>query len=340
MCARNIHGGKDNPLITISDITLEEIKKFLPVEFIKQLKSIPLCGNFGDPLLNKDMLDIVDYIAQANPAIRMDIHTNGSLRSRAWWSKLAVVAPKDHCVQFGIDGLSDTHSIYRIGTNFEKIIESARAFILAGGKARWNFITFKHNEHQIEEARQMAKDLGFESFQEKQTSRFIGNPWFDVHDRNGNTIYRLENVTEQRLVFIDKKTVESYKELVKGSKIDCEVEKTKQVYIDAQGYLWPCCFVGGTKDHYSTPDQIVHNYRLDSLDSLNRTLDRFGGIEQFNLRHRTIKEIVDSEAWQTIWNDTFENDKMPVCARTCGKWNQQLISQCRDQFLDLEEFDE
>lgn len=112
------------------------------------------------------------------------------------------------------------------------------------------------------------------------------------------------------------------------------------MYIDAQGYLWPCCFVGGTKDHYSTPDQIVHNYRLDSLDSLNRTLDRFGGIEQFNLRHRTIKEIVDSEAWQTIWNDTFENDKMPVCARTCGKWDQQLISQCRDQFLDLEEFDE
>jgi MoaA/NifB/PqqE/SkfB family radical SAM enzyme len=338
MCARNQHGGLENPLITVSDISLESIKKFLPVNFIKQLQSIPLCGNFGDPLLNKELKEIVEYITQSNPSIRIDMHTNGSARSKIWWEKLAKVMPKNHCVQFGIDGLKDTHSIYRIGTDFDKIIENAQAFISAGGRARWNFITFKHNEHQLETARQMAADLGFESFQEKQTSRFIGNPWFDVYDNKGTTIYRLENVTEQKLVFIDKNTVNNYQTLVNNATIDCEVEKTKQIYIDAQGYLWPCCFVGGTKDHYSTPDQLVHNFRMDSLASLNRALEQFGGIEQFNLHTRTIEEIVNSNEWQTIWDDTFKNDKLHVCARTCGKWSNQVISQCRDQFLDLENF--
>jgi DNA-3-methyladenine glycosylase I len=30
---------------------------------------------------------------------------------------------------FGIDGLADTHSIYRVGTDYHKIIENAKAFI-------------------------------------------------------------------------------------------------------------------------------------------------------------------------------------------------------------------
>jgi MoaA/NifB/PqqE/SkfB family radical SAM enzyme len=312
----------------------------MPVSFIQQLLSIPICGNFGDALLNKDLLAIVEYITRANPKIRIDLHTNGSLRGSAWWIKLASVLPKDHVVHFGIDGLDDTHSIYRIGTNFTKIIENARAFIHAGGKARWNFITFKHNEHQLEECRQLSKDLGFESFQEKQTSRFIGDPWFDVKNNQGNVIYRLENPTEQKLIFIDRNTVNSYKKLVDVAVIDCEVERTKQVYIDAQGYLWPCAFVGGTLSIYAEPGSLVEGFTKDSHDSLMAMIDKFGGKESFNLHKHTIEEIVNSDAWQHLWDESFTKSKLHVCSRTCGKFDQDIVSQCRDQFLDLENFDE
>ena len=33
-------------------------------------------------------------------------------------------------------------------------------YIKAGGVARWEFLVFKHNQHQIEEARQLANELG------------------------------------------------------------------------------------------------------------------------------------------------------------------------------------
>jgi MoaA/NifB/PqqE/SkfB family radical SAM enzyme len=340
MCARNIHGGADNPNLPIVDINLLLFKQIMTTEFLQQLTTISICGNFGDALLNNDLIPIVQYIADTNPDLTLDIHTNGSLRSNKWWEDFAHALPVNHLIHFGIDGLADTHSIYRIGTDFNKIIKNAKTFIDAGGKARWNFITFRHNEHQLEDARQLSKQLGFNSFQEKQTSRFIGNPWFDVMDNLGNVIYKLENPTEQKIVFIEKKTVDDYKEIIKNSKIICEVEDTKSVYIDGQGFLWPCCFVAGVRNHYSRPDMIVHNYTKDNIDSFNSMVDKFGGIEQFNLRKRSVKEIVDSTEWQTLWDDSFVNDKLPVCGRTCGKFEEPIVSQCRDQFLELERFDE
>jgi MoaA/NifB/PqqE/SkfB family radical SAM enzyme len=338
MCARNHHGGQENPLLKVKDINLEQFKSIAPELFLKQLHTITMCGNFGDPLLNNDLIPIIDYIVAANPKVRIDVHTNGSLRSKTWWTKLAKAMPSNHLVQFGIDGLADTHALYRIGTDFNKIIENAKTFIAAGGLARWNFITFRHNEHQLETARQLAKDLGFESFYEKQTSRFIGNPWFDAVDKNGAVTHRLENPTEQKLVFIDRKTVENYREVIKTAKISCEVEELKSVYVDALGYLYPCCFVGATPYLHSQPDQLVHDYRQDSQASLTTVLDKFGGLEQFNLRNRTIQEIVDSKEWQTIWDESFKDNTLHVCARTCGKFPEPVISQCRDQFLDLENF--
>lgn len=340
MCARNHHGGIENPLLKVSDIDLDLFKKSIPETLIKQLYSITLCGNFGDPLLNKDLIPIIEYIAAANADVRLDIHTNGSLRNTQWWEKLAKSLTTNSLVQFGIDGMADTHEIYRVGTSFSKIIENAKAFIDAGGKARWNFITFKHNEHQLEEARALSKEMGFESFQEKQTSRFIGNPYFDVLDRDGNFTHRLEPPSEQKIVFIDRKTVENYKEIMKGVKIDCEVERTNSVYVDALGYLWPCCFIGATPYLHSNKEQLVHTFRLDSQESLQKLLDQFGGLEYFNLRNNSIEDIVNSTTWQTTWDRSFTDNPLPVCTRTCGKFPEPVVSQCRDQFLDLDVFNE
>ena len=73
---------------------------------------------------------------------------------------------------FGIDGLEDTNHIYRQGTVFKQIIRNVKAFIQAGGRAQWDFIVFKHNEHQVEKAGELSKKLGFEIFSIKRSNRF------------------------------------------------------------------------------------------------------------------------------------------------------------------------
>jgi len=340
MCARNHHGGIENPLIKVQDVDLEFFKKSIPPSLVERLYGITLCGNFGDPLLNNDLIPIAQYLCDTNPNIQLDIHTNGSLRNKIWWEKLASVLTARSRVHFALDGLADTHSLYRVGTDWNKIIENAKAFIDAGGNARWVYITFKHNEHQITAAKELAKSMGFESFYEKQTSRFIGDPYFEVMDKSRNVTHRLENPSEQKLIFIDKKTVENYKELFKSAKIECEVANNKSIYVDALGYLWPCCFVGAVPYLYTEPTQIVHGFQQDSREMFFELIEKFGGMEQFNLRNRSIEEIVNSKEWQTIWTDSFTDNPLRVCTRTCGKFPTPVLSQSRDQFLDLKEFNE
>ena len=54
--------------------------------------------------------------------------------------------------------------VYRVNASYDKIIENARAFIDVGGRAEWRMIVFKHNQHQIEEAEELARKYGFKHF--------------------------------------------------------------------------------------------------------------------------------------------------------------------------------
>ena len=48
---------------------------------------------------------------------------------------------------------------------------NAKTFLDSGGTGSWVFIVFHHNEHQVEEARELSKRWGFDEFIIKKTSR-------------------------------------------------------------------------------------------------------------------------------------------------------------------------
>ena len=164
MCPRNSFGGAEREHIKNVEITLAQFKQWFPVDFLKQLRHVYACGNNGDPLMAKDCLEIFEYLEQnTHPDCQLDIHTNGSLRNKDWWSRLAKVLNKRGRVIFAIDGWAGEHEIYRRGTSWEKIIENAKTFIAAGGRARSDTIVFEHNEARIEELEKYLLSIGFES---------------------------------------------------------------------------------------------------------------------------------------------------------------------------------
>ena len=81
-----------------------------------------MCGNLGDPIVAKDTLEIFKYLRENNDNMLLHMHTNGSGRSVKWWTELASL---NVFVIFGIDGLGDTHSLYRINTNWDKLERAA-----------------------------------------------------------------------------------------------------------------------------------------------------------------------------------------------------------------------
>lgn len=339
MCARNHHGGGENPNLIVTEIDLDKFVKIFSTEVLRQLQHLYLCGNFGDPIMSKDLIPMIEYAVSVNDRLKISIHTNGSARTKQWWLDLAASLPEDHMVHFALDGLEDTHHLYRIGTDFNKIIDNAKTFIGAGGRAEWVFLAFKHNEHQIDTARQMAKDLGFVSFNHKATGRFIHEPVFPVVDQQGEFLYNLEPPQVNNIVFINKEKIKKFRYYVDTAEIHCKVQKDKEIYVDALGHMYPCCFLGSANYLHSPESDIIYDYHDAQKKSLNDFIEYLGGWRAVDLSERSIREVIDSEQWQTAWDIYWNEKKLVTCARICGKWDEKLISQYGDQFIGTESFE-
>ena len=61
MCGRNYHGITRSGL-ELNEMTLGDFKKIFSLPFLKQLKFISMCGVYGDSILAKDLIKIIEYI--------------------------------------------------------------------------------------------------------------------------------------------------------------------------------------------------------------------------------------------------------------------------------------
>ena len=179
-----------------------------------------MCGVYGDPAAAKYTLDIYRWARQLNPNITLGMNTNGAIQNTFWWHELGSMfhRPLDYVV-FSIDGLEDTNATYRRGVDWPKLMANADAYISAGGSAHWDMLVYRHNQHQVEECEQLARDMGFSWFRAKVSSRELLNS--NLQPPMGWHV----PITE------------------KGP-IQCHVLKEKSAYIDARGQLSPCCWLG------------------------------------------------------------------------------------------------
>jgi len=151
MCDRNMNGGADNPHMTNAELSLEDCEKIFSIPFIQQLNTMYMCGNLGDPIVAKDTLEIFKYFRKHNPKMWLSMNTNAGARDSEWWEELASIYGRMGAVIFSVDGLRDTNHLYRQNVNWDIVERSMRAFRDADGIARWDYIIFEHNKHQIEE---------------------------------------------------------------------------------------------------------------------------------------------------------------------------------------------
>lgn len=171
-CPR-VHQGKLNPSLPMDELKVTDYEKIFDSQKWSQLREIFFCGNFGDASVSETFVPALEFLRRKNIEV-LKLSTNGSARDAVWWKELAEIMNRKHdLVAFSIDGLEDTNSIYRVNSRWQKIMANAQAFINAGGRARWDYIIFSHNEHQVEEARELAKKMGFFSFTLKKSNRFL-----------------------------------------------------------------------------------------------------------------------------------------------------------------------
>jgi len=253
-CPRNLSGYNIDDLFQKTHLKVERFSEILSQ--YPKVNSLLFNGNLGDPMMNPDILSLINVAKHVD---RLSITTNGSIGKLDTFARIG--AMKNVTMTFSIDGLEDTNHLYRQDVEWDKVMERAKKFIGAGGRAEWKFIIFRHNQHQVEGARNLSKELGFENFEVVDHSRnnFAalnrdGTVSHWIHPANldvlvdqkrdhskANKPYKfdleqeLDKIREVRETFT---TDQSYK------RFDCEHLRDRSVYVSATGELFPCCYQG------------------------------------------------------------------------------------------------
>jgi len=317
-CQRNVID-KDNKVVSRnglndSQLSLDEYKFIFDKEFYSNFKLHEKLynGNISEPIASTNILEILEYALHMQDTTFIRIHTNGSLKTKDFWKDLAKTLKKyNHGVTFGLDGLSDTHSHYRINTNFEKIIENAKTFIENGGHAKWQFIVFEHNEHQIDEAKDYAKKIGFKNFETLYTHRF-------VRDSKKNLTYFLPDNQIFTLKEAKKYEIEkNYKKILNNNikyktDISCYAKNNNNFYLDYQGNVSPCCFISTSYNHSkkwnNTFDNIIPFYDTNEMNAIKNSLTHI---------------LVKSKFFEDL-ETSWKVKPCYTCSTTCGKNTEKI----------------
>ena len=295
--------GRVHKDLNVTHLDVNVIKK-LPTEKMRNLKKVSFIGNFGDPLMHPDLNEIVNIFQNKE----ISISTNASLRSRQWWSDLG--KKKNVSVTFCIDGIGKTHELYRRNTSYNKIIENAKAFIDAGGAARWQFIVFKHNEHQLDQAKKLSEEMGFKEIRIMYSDRFDTNNKWKVYDNN-EYLYDLEKSSHQTTLreSLNAPEGEKYWKSLNENKgaISCVWSEARRLYIHSDGTVYPCCMLGSI--------QSGKNIEKLMLKKLVRDF------KKIDLHHNDLGDVLTSEVFQKALPDSIKGDPFshPICIEWCNK---------------------
>jgi MoaA/NifB/PqqE/SkfB family radical SAM enzyme len=276
----------------LTELPLDLVQRLFPVSERERFAGIKinLCGAFGDCIYHSRFHDIVRHLKEAGFALHVE--TNGSYRSPEWWEKTCDLLREEDEITFSVDGLQDTNHIYRINSRWEDIY-AAMKVCAPRVRVHWKFIVFRHNEHQLEEAKRLAKELGVQEITFKKSARFHAiDPLAPQADDFIGTVTR--NRQKVRALLAEGLSVE---ELDQQVSIQPKCIAGRSLAITATGYFFPCTSCEG-----SEADSWFHQHQ-----------------EGFSLRDRPLEEILTGPHWselQKLWERTSQAPR--VCLRTCG----------------------
>ena len=236
-------------------IKFSDLQKWISKEEFPSLKLMNFCGSVDEPTTHPEILKIVEYFLEFS---EVNIATNGSTKTIDFWKRLGEYGVS---VFFGLDG-TDQKSLekYRIGSNFKKVQENYRAFIKAGGNATWQFIVFDHNEHLLEEAKEISDKEGFKNF---------------------------------RTIFSHRKgSGEVEKQVVEEQEIFCKYGNQKRLFINHTGALIPCCFLNSEALELHANKKPKTKFGTKYME--------LGNVLSNNLRYNTISEVLTGELFEYV----------------------------------------
>lgn len=196
--------------------------------------------NWGEPLLNKDFLRMVHYAKDRD--IDLKISTNLSMNTEDSTIRELLKARLEK-IYISCNGASSaTYLKYHIGGDFELVMNNMKRLVhmrkaIPGCRTRlvWLFHVFRHNEHEIDIARELARKIGITI----KISRMRPDMGREVFETTQKALERDKEWIPDNPLY----TVASTK---RQKRIGCILPWTETM-INWDGSVLPCCAVYSEK---------------------------------------------------------------------------------------------
>jgi MoaA/NifB/PqqE/SkfB family radical SAM enzyme len=147
--------------------------------YLNHFNNFIFSGQFSDPILHPNFPNMLKDISNYNKSA--SIHTAASHKSKDFFIECFQSLENSHWI-FGIDGLPENSCKYRInqdGTKLFDMMVLSKAYVK---QTTWQFIIFKYNESEIDEAKKLAGryDLDIKFL---MSSRFTENDPYKPSDK-------------------------------------------------------------------------------------------------------------------------------------------------------------
>jgi len=166
------------------DMSLDDWRKILqfadaPIDKWNFFKFAKMCGQISDPIYHRYFHKLLEIRNAEFPMVPIEISTNGTRKTSDWWDKSFELSSQGPIEQdrwiFALDGTDNyTNNLYRVNSNFDEVYEVLKKGKSYGLQVWWFFLVFEHNKHQVDLARQMARDLKV-GFRLQYTTRVRGD---------------------------------------------------------------------------------------------------------------------------------------------------------------------
>tara|TARA_B100001057_G_scaffold251512_1_gene251779 strand:- start:182 stop:1234 length:1053 start_codon:yes stop_codon:yes gene_type:complete len=322
-------------------------------ERLKKLHEIVYNGDIGDAMMHPTIDDIIIEIDKKRPRMVQHIHTNGG---GAWYEKFKKIAQhvdgdltKNIFFIFSIDGLEDTNHLYRRNVQWKHIVKNAEILRKHKVHARWRMNRFKHNEHQIDTARQMAQDWGWEfsinygTWGHEKVADLI-------HQPSNPSLYKekLKSWKENKFLEFREDDYEYLSTPQTPFKDTCVWKQDKEIQVVSDMTVWPCCWTAHHHYQYWINNEKIWNEEEISPKNTIDVSKNLKDIKQWQqimsidktkkyLDNKDIKITKDHLMYDVLVSDTFKHIdnnlqtngifNLDVCSETCRQIHKASASQ-------------
>jgi len=148
------------------DIDMKSFKKI-----IKYFTEINFEGQYSDPVHHPKFIEMIQMCLGNN--VRVEVQHASAAKPYDWYIKAFKANPKAHW-RFSIDGLPSNSHIYRIHQDAPKLFKVMKDSVkYLEKKPLWQYIVFKYNENNVDEAMKLADEIGV-GFYIIKSARWMG----------------------------------------------------------------------------------------------------------------------------------------------------------------------